>query len=257
MVWVVALVIPLLVATRSAIGPGRALARRHTTLALPVVVLLGAIILSAALRMRLYVHYYGLSTDRVYPLVFMAWLGFVLVWLSATTLRGRSQCFGPGIVLSALGTLAGLNVVVPDVVVARVNVARSIGASTPPLDVHYLTTLSGEAAEVAVRAILTAPRATVVVSPANATYDYAVNWCSTIRGLVWRWGPASASRLRRAEPGAWRSWNAGDVHALGVVARYQAQLDAAALEACPLNAPGESRSGGRGDAGTRQTPDGL
>ena len=44
MVWVVTLVVPVLVGTRAALRPGKALARRHTLLSLPVIVLLGAII---------------------------------------------------------------------------------------------------------------------------------------------------------------------------------------------------------------------
>ncbi len=67
MVWVVTLVVPVLVGTRAALGPGKALARRHTLLSIPVIVLLGAIIGSATLRMKMYVHYYGLTTDRFYP----------------------------------------------------------------------------------------------------------------------------------------------------------------------------------------------
>ncbi|MGH9885731.1 MAG: DUF4153 domain-containing protein, partial [bacterium] len=74
MVTVVALVVPVLLGTRAALVPGRALAKRHTLLALPIVGLLGAMIVSAALRMRLYVEYFGLSTDRLYPLAFMGWL---------------------------------------------------------------------------------------------------------------------------------------------------------------------------------------
>ena len=75
MVWVVALVVPLLLvdargaARRSARSPGDTRCSRF-----PIVGLLGAIIVSAALRMRLYVHYYGLTTDRLYTLVFMGWL---------------------------------------------------------------------------------------------------------------------------------------------------------------------------------------
>ena len=74
MVWVVTLVVPLLLATRAALGPDASLTRRHTVMSLPIVALLGAIIVSAALRMRLYVHYYGLTTERLYALVFMGWL---------------------------------------------------------------------------------------------------------------------------------------------------------------------------------------
>ena len=228
MVWVVALVIPILVATRAALRHGWALARLHSMLALPVVGLLGAIVLSAALRMRLYVQYYGLSTERVYPLVFMAWLAFVLVWLSVTTLRGRARRFGPGVVLSALTTLTGLNVIVPDAVVARVNVARS-STSAMPLDIRYLTKLSGEAAEPAVLAVLTdARRAQSVVPTPLASVDQ----CTTITDLLGRWGPTSAARVRRSRGGAWRSSNAGETHALSVVAAHETELEAIRRVAC-------------------------
>lgn len=227
MMWVVALVVPLLVATRAALRRGWALARLHSMLALPVVALLGAIILSAALRMRLYVSYYGLSTERLYPLVFMAWLAFVLVWLAVTTLRGRARRFGPGVVLSALTTLAGLNVIVPDAVVARVNVARS-SASAMPLDVRYLTRLSGEAAEPAVLAVIADARRPRVAALPHESVDQ----CITLTDLLGRWGSTSAARVRRSRRGAWRSWNAGEAHATSVVSAHETELEAIRRDAC-------------------------
>ena len=100
MVWVVALVVPLLLATRAMLAPDPSLARRHTLMSLPIVALLGAIIVSAALRMRLYVHYYGLTTERLYTLVFMGWLAIVLALLATTVLRGRGRAFVGGSVIS-------------------------------------------------------------------------------------------------------------------------------------------------------------
>ncbi len=104
MVWVVTLVVPVLVGTRAALGPGKALARRHTLLSIPVIVLLGAIIGSAMLRMKMYVHYYGLTTDRFYPAVFMLWLATVIVWLAVhrasrlgTAVRRRRGSVGDGV----------------------------------------------------------------------------------------------------------------------------------------------------------------
>ena len=227
MMWVVALVIPILVGTRAALRPGWALARLHSRLALPVVVLLGAIVASAALRLRLYVNYYGLSIDRVYPLVFMAWLAFVLAWLSVTTLRGRARRFGPGVVLSGLATLAGLNVIAPDAIVARVNVARA-ATGTVPLDVRYLTTLSGEAAEPVVRAVLADVRRPLVA----ATPQESVDRCAMLNGFLGRWGSASAARTQRAQRGAWRSWNAGTAKALRAVSAHETELEAARRDAC-------------------------
>jgi hypothetical protein len=231
MVFVIALVIPLIVGTRVNIRPRSALAQLHSTLALPVVGLVAAIVASAALRMQLYVRYYGLSTDRLYTLVFMAWLAFVLGWLSFTILRDRPQRFGAGVVLSAITTLGGVNVMVPDLVVARVNVARA-NMGAVPLDVRYLTRLSGEATDIAVAAVLAAnPQTRPATQPYSAS-DYRATRCSTIRDLLLRWGATSRAHVERTQRGAWRSWNAGEAHALDVVARHQAELDTSARDAC-------------------------
>ncbi|HEU5219544.1 MAG TPA: DUF4173 domain-containing protein [Gemmatimonadales bacterium] len=216
MVWVVFLVAGVLLGTRGMLRPGSRLARRHTALSLPVVVLLAAIIFSAAMRMRLYVHYYGLTLDRFDTLVFMGWLGIVLVWLTLTVLRGWGRPFVAGAALSGLATLALLHVVSPDVVVARVNLARAAGPEPgPPLDLVHLASLSGEAADLVVEATL---------SPSsNAPADQR---CEAARRLLKRWGPASPLAALQGRAAAWRSWNAGESSALRIVAGHTAQLQA-------------------------------
>jgi hypothetical protein len=215
MLVVVALVVPLLIATRSALEPGRALARRHTLLALPIVGLLGAIIVSAASRMQLYVRYYGLSVDRVYPVAVMAWLAIVLVWMTLTVLRGRPRTFTAGAAISALATLFTLNVVSPDRIVARVNLARAghTANGATPLDIVYLAQLSGEATGLAIQAVLTPP----TTIDANAR-------CEAARMLLVRWGPESNRRKSRDVPAAWRSWNAGAAAGLQAVSAHSAEL---------------------------------
>jgi hypothetical protein len=129
-------------ATRAALRASLALARRHTMLSVPVIGLLGAIIVSAVLRMRLYVHYYGMTTERFYPLVVMIWLAAVLVWLSLTVLRGWGRPFVAGTVASALATLAALNVADPDLIVARINLNRAanvVDTAATPLDLKHST----------------------------------------------------------------------------------------------------------------------
>ena len=220
MAWVVALVVPLLLVTRAALAPEPTLARRHTLLSLPVVVLLGAIILSAALRMRLYVHYYGLTTDRLYTLVFMGWLAIVLVVFAATVLRGRGRLFAAGSVISAVALLIGLHVAVPDLVVARVNLARAAsGAGTTPLDLPYLASLSGDAVPLAVRATLAAPTA----ERRNDPFDADAR-CAASSRLLNKWGPASRLVERRQRLGAWRTWNAGEEQAVRAVGERSADL---------------------------------
>ncbi|HTE48145.1 MAG TPA: DUF4173 domain-containing protein [Gemmatimonadaceae bacterium] len=232
MVVVVALVVPLLVATRAALRPGRELARRHTRLSLPVIGLLGAIIVSAVLRMKLYVRYYGMTTERFYPLVVMVWLGIVLVWLALTVLRGWGRPFLAGALVSGLATLAALNVADPDMIVARINVDRAAHVSLagePALDVGFLASLSGRAVAVATRATLANS-----VGPDGSQIreiDDAQR-CEAARELLARWGPTSPARLRRSGDAAWRSWNAGEAVALDAVAPHSAELRTVKHAAC-------------------------
>ncbi|HEY9230478.1 MAG TPA: DUF4173 domain-containing protein [Gemmatimonadaceae bacterium] len=236
MVWVVILVVPILIGTRVFLAPGRALAHRHMLLSLPIVGLLGAMILSAALRMRLYVHYYGLSTDRFYPLVFMAWLGIVLLWLSVTVLRGWGRPFVAGATISALGVLMGLNVAAPDRIVARVNLDRAAraDASMEPLDIAYLSRLGGEATDLVVPAVIAAP------SP-PPTAVFKSRWenpkCAAAENLLRRWGPESRARATQDRVAAWRAWNAGEAAGLRAVGPHSGELRAIAHAECQRAKP--------------------
>lgn len=219
MVWVVTLVVPLLLASRAMIAPDPSLARRHTLMSLPIVALLGAIIGSAALRMRLYVHFYGLTTERLYTLVFMGWLAIVLALLATTVLRGRGRAFVGGSVISALVLLIGLHVAAPDVVVARVNLARAASAdATTSLDLPYLASLGGDAVPLAVGATL--------ATPATGQRDSvdADARCAAASRLLNRWGPASRMVERQQRAGAWRMWNAGERLATRAVGARSAEL---------------------------------
>ena len=211
MTWVVVLVLPLLLGMRAMLAPGQALLRRYTLLALPVIVLLGAIILSAAMRMKLYVHYFGLTVDRLNTLVFMGWLGFVLVWLSLTVMRGRERQFLAGAMISAIVMLAGRNVITPDRIVARTNVARAAA-----VDFEYLARLGGEAADVTVAALV-----------AGVEAKDQDNRCAAAQRLLTKWGPE-----RVEKPNAWRTWNAGERHAIAVVRENAASLRGVMHQAC-------------------------
>jgi hypothetical protein len=226
MVWVVLLVLPVLLGTRAALRPGHALERRHTALALPLIALLAVMIVSAVLRMRLYVRYYGLTLDRFYPLVFMGWLAIVLVWLALTVLRGRGRPFAAGAVASGLGILLALNVFVPDAIVARVNVARA-ATQTASLDVTYLASLGAEATPLAVAAVLSAPPGQLRLD-ANTSPELAR--CNAATRLLSRWGPGSRARDPRAE--SLRGWNRGNSMATRTVAENAAALRAVQHDAC-------------------------
>jgi hypothetical protein len=233
MVWVVALAVPILVATRSRLTDGIDARRRHTAFALPLVVLLGAIILSAAFRLKLYVDYYGLTTDRLYALALMVWLAIVIAWLVATVLRDRGRAFVAGAVLSGLGMLAVLNVSDPDRIVARVNVARATsvagtGSGKPALDLRHLAGLRGGAVPIAVSEVLRP--ATVQLDSVAQSADAAAR-CDAASELLRRWGPASPL-ARKDVAGAWRWWNADNGLALRVVSERAAELERVASTGC-------------------------
>lgn len=243
MVWVVLLVVGLLLATRAALRPEPGLARRHTMLAIPVVLLLGAIIVSAATRMRLYVHYYGLTTDRLYTLIFMAWLTAVLVLLAATVLRDRGRLFVAGSVLSGAVALFSLHLVVPDRLVARVNIDRAASTSSdgrPDLDLRHLASLSGDAADLAVSAVLLAPTTLPGTAPHVAAH---ADRCGAASTLLDRWGPTSHAVERRERDGAWRRWNAGASHALRVVGASSSRIRQAVHESCSIARAARPRRG--------------
>jgi hypothetical protein len=224
MVWVALLVVGVLLATRAALRPGRRLALRHTALSLPLIALLGAIIASAVMRMRLYVHYYGLTEDRVYALVFMGWLTIVVSWLAVTVLRGWGRPFVAGATVSGLAILAALNVVSPDALIARMNIERAARApegAGPPLDLVHLAKLSGEAGELAVGAVVS-----------SRTAD-PTRRCQAARVLLTRWGPLSPAIREGRLPASWRTWNAGDVAAIRVVAAHEAELRELRRAGCP------------------------
>jgi hypothetical protein len=182
--------------------------------------------------MRLYVHYYGLTTDRLYPLVFMAWLGFVLAWLAVTVLQERGRPFVAGVLISAGFVLALLHVALPDTIVARVNIARTeqhAGGTGFDLDLPHLATLSGEAADAATRATL-APSRLAAESPAR--YEEEKRRCTAARVLLSRWGSASRRAGRVEDDASWRTWNAGDRSARRIVAEHAPALREVLHSAC-------------------------
>jgi hypothetical protein len=231
LVWVVLLVVPVLAGTRAALAPDPAVARRHTILSIPVLVLLGAMILSAVSRMQLYVHYYGLTLDRLYPLVFMGWLAALLAWMAISVLRGRPRPFAAGAVIGAFAAVAALNIMNPHVIVARVDVARVAAApstgfggrasasGSAPIDLTHLASLSGDAAALVVPAVLGAPATDA-------------DRCTAIRHLLRLWGPDARIRTRDDRDGAWRWWNAGDHAALRIVRAHEPALRRALHASC-------------------------
>ena len=224
LVWAVTLVLPVLMVTRGAQRDDAATARRHTVLALPLIGLLGATMVSAVARMKLYVHYYGLTTDRLYPLVFMGWLAVVLTWFACTVLRNRPRSFVGGALLTGAAVLAALNLSDPDAIVARANLSRAAQNPTradSSLDLVYLSRLSGAAVPLAVNATLASPP----LAP-------DAQRCAAARQLLRSWGPASRRAERQGRMASWRQWNADEAEAMRVVTAHATSLRLVQHQSC-------------------------
>lgn len=89
------------------------------------IVLLFVIMASAVQRLVLLTGNlgYGMTTVRLYPLIFMSWLAIVFIWFAATVLRGYRQYFAWGALWAAFFVIGAAHVLNPDEFIARTNVA--------------------------------------------------------------------------------------------------------------------------------------
>ena len=144
LVTVAALSLPLLLAADWLLGlRGPAALRRFRGLALLMLLLLDVMLASALYRMRLYTLEYGLTELRFYTTAFMGWLVLVFGWFAATVLRGRRGRFASGAVVAAALMLGALNLLNPDALIARTNLARV--AAGHEVDAAYIAGLSADA----------------------------------------------------------------------------------------------------------------
>jgi uncharacterized protein DUF4153 len=144
LVTVAALSLPILLAaewlSRNAEPRGR---QSVHALAMLQVALLGVMLVSAVVRMRMYWSAYGLTEQRLYAMVFMGWLAVMLAWFAWTVLRGRRNQFAFGALTTGWAVIAALNVLNPDALIVRTNLARlEAGAE---FDGKYLAGLSADA----------------------------------------------------------------------------------------------------------------
>jgi len=188
-----------------------------------LVVLTFVVMASAVQRMLLYQQVYGLTELRFYTLAFMAWLALVLAWLIATTLRqtdaaradaGR-RLFVFGALVAGMTLVLVLNILNPDALIARTNLARSVAGRGVSLDVEYLTAkLSPDAAPSLAAGLPALP-----------------NRCTRAdlaRGLI-----EQRDRLtRQIETRSWRALTYSQLRAAKTLARWSDSL-AAYAAACP------------------------
>jgi hypothetical protein len=194
LVAVAALVLPLLLLADWALRRERR--RDHavfTGLAATLVLLLLAVVASALERLWIYQQEYGLTELRVYATGLVLWLGVVLLWFCGTVLRRRRRSFAVGALVAGFAAVAVMNVLNPDALIARTNVAR------PHVDVGYLAGLSDDATPTFLQALPSLPQ------PQQ-------------RRLA-------AALLSRTESGDWRAWNLDRSRASAAIARNRALLE--------------------------------
>ena len=105
--------------------------------------LLFVVMASALQRMRLYAEAFGLTELRLYTTAFMFWIFAVLVWYLLTVLRNRRERFAFGTLVTGFVAVAVLNILNPDALIVRTNVARMENGRT--FDAPYLASLSADA----------------------------------------------------------------------------------------------------------------
>ena len=110
-----------------------------------MIALVLVMLLSAFQRLRLYEAAFGYTRLRLMVHLFIIWLGLLLGWQALTLWwhPGRQPQFALAALVAALGFLLTLNVLNPDALIARQNLARF--EETGKVDAYYLTRLSADA----------------------------------------------------------------------------------------------------------------
>lgn len=105
-----------------------------------LLLLVAAILASAAWRMDRYVEYYGWTELRLFASVFLLWTALTLPWFAATALRGDPRRFTAGALVAALALGGLLHVANPEAIIVASHLDRD---RTPTTDVDhaYLRTL--------------------------------------------------------------------------------------------------------------------
>lgn len=126
LVAVAGLVLPILLASHWLIRKDTPLAGKlFRVFAGLQIVLLFVIMASAVQRLVLLTGNlgYGMTTVRLYPLIFMGWLAVVFVWFCVTVLRGYRQHFAWGALWMAFAILGATHLLNPDKFIVETNIA--------------------------------------------------------------------------------------------------------------------------------------
>lgn len=188
LVWVVALVVPMLLLLDWLVDRenGSAVFRPMVLTQIVLVLIIAA---SAYYRMHLYRAEFGLTRLRLFTTAFMIWLAVVLVWLAITIVLARRERFAIGALAAGVAAVVILHAINPDALIVRTNLAR---AGERTFDARYASGLSDDAAEV----IFTDPR-----FPPDMLDAFA----------------------RRRRTIGWRTWNLSRARAVALLRGYESK----------------------------------
>lgn len=110
--------------------------RRYVTAAVALLLLSGAVLVSAYYRLELYQRAYGWSELRLYAFAAIAFLAAALAIFAWSVLRARMAFVAPPLVAAAVAVGLCVNVVGPSAHIARANLDRVIDPTGLPDDAH-------------------------------------------------------------------------------------------------------------------------
>ena len=137
--------------------------RPYLAALLALLALTAVVLISAALRLRLYQDAYGWTELRLYVLMTIGTLAVTLLLMAVLAVRGQMRWLGHGLAVIGVVSLITLNLVAPAAFVAERNVERVIDPSLVPADGHagldaaYLRVLPDDAIPVLVGALPALP----------------------------------------------------------------------------------------------------
>ena len=117
--------------------------RVYSVLSVAVVLLVMVILVSAYQRISLAIGWHGYSRLRLYPRIFLIWLGILLIAVALLEIIGRERYFAFATVLAALGFAVTLTLFNVDAAIVKHNVYRSWHGRN--LNVPHLASLSSDA----------------------------------------------------------------------------------------------------------------
>lgn len=117
--------------------------RRYRIVGALLSALVALLLASAVARMGLYVAHFGLTTDRIFAIAIMVWVLAAYITFALTMLRHHRARFAPAMLGVTIGWVASLNIIDPEAIVVRTNIARAVEGK--PFDAAYHARMSADA----------------------------------------------------------------------------------------------------------------